>query len=174
MMHKKIVITGPESTGKSLLVKELAEHYNSFYVSEFARKYIDELEQDYQESDLLRIAHGQMLLEDEVASLALGYLFCDTELTVIDIWSQEKYGRTHDWIKEEMGKRAYDLYLLTDVDLEWTYDPQRENEYDRDRLLSLYKKSLESRNINYKLVSGQGDDRLANAIKYIDECFKKN
>jgi len=170
-MLYRIAITGPESTGKSILAKALAKHFNGNVVDEYAREYIDQLGRPYKEGDLLEIAKGQIEKEDEVAKKADGYLFCDTELTVIDIWGQEKFGRSHTWINEQLEKRAYDLYLLCDIDLEWKPDPQRENPYDRVHLLDLYRQSLKERSIKYKLISGQGNERIRNAIKYISEHF---
>lgn len=167
-MLKKIAILGPESTGKSHLAQTLAAYYKTTYVPEYAREYIDKISQPYIESDLLEIAKGQLKTEDELAENAQNFLFCDSELTVIDIWSQEKFGRTHPWISNQLGKRAYDLYLLCDIDLKWTDDPQRENPNDREHLLNLYCESLDKRNIKYYIISGQGEDRINNAIEIID------
>ncbi len=166
-MTIKILITGPESTGKSTLVKALAVHFKAELVSEFARDYIDQLTRSYRESDLLEIAKGQIKLEDENSKTS-SLLFVDTDLTVMHIWSQEKYGRTSDWILQEMKTRTYDLYLVPDIDLEWTYDPQRENPNDRERLMKLYQKSFEERGIKYHLIKGQGEQRIQNAIEIVE------
>ena len=166
-MIKKIAIIGPESTGKSILAQDLAAYFNTIFVSEFARQYIESLDRPYVEEDLLLMAKEQVLLEEEQTLRANKYLFCDTELTVIDIWSQEKYGKTHPWIMTELHKRSYDLYLLLDIDLEWVYDSQRENPDDRDRLLNLYRESLTKRGLKYHLVQGRGDARIENAIKLV-------
>jgi len=171
-MLKKILITGPESTGKSQLTQALARYYHSVYVKEYAREYIAALDRDYMESDLLIMAQKQIELEKQQTLEADDFLFCDTALTVYEIWSREKYGRTHPWIKQEIGRITYDLYLLCDVDLPWVEDPQRENPYDRDRLLSLYQQSFNERNIEYFMVRGKGDSRLKNAIEIIESKFK--
>ena len=171
-MFKRIVITGPESTGKSYLTKALAKHFKGEYVEEFAREYINRMDRPYNENDLLEIAKGQIAKEDEQVKIAQEYLFCDTDLTVIDIWSQEKFGRTDPWIKEQLQKRAYHLYLLCDIDLEWQEDPQRENPNDREYLLNLYRESLEKRNVKYYLISGQGEERINNAVQIIEKQLK--
>jgi len=173
-MLYKIAITGPESTGKSTLAKALAKYFNGNVVDEYAREYIDQLGRPYKEGDLLEIAKGQIEKEDEVTKKADGYLFCDTELTVIDIWSQEKFGRTHSWITEQLLKRAYHLYLLCDIDLKWQEDPQREDPYDREHLLNLYRNSLDNRNIKYDMISGQGEERINNAVQIIEDLFEEN
>lgn len=166
-MAKKILITGPESTGKSSLVKSLAYFFQATYVEEYAREYIKLIKRDYIEEDLLEIAKGQIQREYKALKKTEKLVFFDTDLTVIDIWSREKYGKTHPWILEEMRKRAYDLYLIPDIDLEWTFDPQRENPNDRDRLIKLYQQSFEIRNIPYHMVRGQGEERTQNAIELI-------
>jgi NadR type nicotinamide-nucleotide adenylyltransferase len=171
-MTKKILITGPESTGKSTLTQNLASYYKAPWVEEYARIYLNRLDRKYVKEDLLKIAKGQTRLEDAALEIGSELLFVDTDLTVIDIWSKEKYGRTHQWILEEMQKRAYDLYLIPDVELKWTYDSQRENPQDRDRLMKLYIQSFDKRKITYQLVRGFGDERLQNAIETINRELK--
>lgn len=171
-MLKKVLITGPESTGKSYLTIALAKYFKSQYVMEYAREYIGVLERDYMESDLLKMAQKQVELEEQQTQKSDEFLFCDTALTVFHIWSQEKYGQTHPWIKQQIDRIEYDLYLLCDIDLPWVEDPQRENPHDRDRLLSLYQQSFKERNIEYFMVTGIGDIRLNNAIEIIKRKFK--
>lgn len=168
----KILITGPESTGKSTLVEGLARHFALPFVSEYAREYIDELSRPYEEKDLLEIAKGQLRKEDEMLKKEVPVLLVDTDLTVIDIWSQEKYGRTHPWILEQMQRRAYDLYLITDVDLKWIWDPQREHPHARGRLMKLYQDSFKRRSIPYHIVSGVGEERVKQAIKIVESFLK--
>ncbi len=170
-MLKKIAITGPESTGKSTLSRELAQYFSTNFVPEYARTYLTTINRPYCFDDLLIIAQNQMLHEDEIAEKTTGFLFIDTELTVIDIWSQEKYGKTDSWILDEMQKRTYDLILIPDIDLAWEDDPQRENPQDRERLLGLYQDSFNSRNIKYYMIKGQAQERLTHAIQLIQQHF---
>lgn len=169
----KILITGPESTGKSSLVESLTQYFKAVCVSEFARAYIDQLKRAYDETDLLLIAKGQLRNEDEISAKGHPVIFVDTDLTVIDIWSQEKYGRTHPWILEQMQKRTYDLYLVPDIDLTWTFDPQRENPRDRERLMKLFQDSFNRRQIPYHFVRGEGKERLQEAIEIIEVFLEK-
>lgn len=166
-MPRKIVITGPESTGKSTLAKALADYFKASIVSEYAREYLDQLGRAYQEEDLLKIAQGQVNLEDQIFEASSAMMVIDTDLTVIHIWSEEKFGQTHPWILNEMQKRAYDLYLVPDIDLEWIFDPQRENPYDRDRLMKLYLQLFEERKVKYHVVNGKGEERVQHAIEII-------
>lgn len=172
-MLKKIAILGPESTGKSRLVEELAAFYNTVFVPEFARNYIAGLGKPYNENDLLYIAKKQqesILFYQEKAD---NYLFSDTELIVIKIWSEFKYKRVHPWIINEIEKQDFDLYLLTDIDLEWESDPLREHPNKREQLLNLYTKELHKRKLSYIKISGQGKKRTLNAVKAIDDFFQK-
>ena len=115
-----------------------------------------------------------MKSEDAKASEFSCLLFVDTDLTVLHIWAQEKYGRTSDWVLREMKARNYDLYLMPNIDLKWTYDPQRENPNDRERLMQLYKQSFEEREISYHLVNGEGKQRVQNAIDIVERFLNRN
>jgi NadR type nicotinamide-nucleotide adenylyltransferase len=164
---KRIVLTGPESTGKSALAIELANHFNTVHVPEFARTYISELEQPYSYEDILIIAKGQIDSEMKLMAHANNLLFCDTDLTVTKIWCEFKYGKCHDWILKKMETHTYDIYLLCNIDLPWQNDPQREHPKQREKLFQLYLDEMTSRNLNFGIVSGKRDERLKNAIEII-------
>ena len=89
----KVVVTGPESTGKSWLTKALARHYNIPFVEEYARMYLKQTGGQYQEKDLLEIAEGQAILEDKVSQQNPRFTLCDTGIEVIRVWSEWKYKR---------------------------------------------------------------------------------
>jgi len=166
---RKIAITGPESTGKSWLASGLAAHYQTVFVPEFARGYIDRLQRSYEYEDLLQIAKGQLSAEAEKEKVANGLLFCDTELIVIKIWSLHKYGKCHPFILEQINKQRYDLFLLCDVDLPWQYDEQREHPHLREYFFNWYRKELEDYGFNYLVVSGLGEDRLGSAVEAVEK-----
>lgn len=166
----KIVITGPESSGKTTLAQALAAHYRVPWVAEYARDYLERLTQPYQEADLLRIAQGQVQREDEAARANPPLLICDTSLLVIYVWSHYRYGRCHPWIEEQLVHRPVDRYLLCRPDLPWQPDPQRENPNDRAELFVLYQEALCDK--SYTVVSGQGKARLEVALRSIDRLFK--
>lgn len=167
----RIAVTGPESTGKSSLAQQLAEHFNTAFVEEYAREYINNLDRPYTEDDILAIARRQLLNEEEAAARAGRFLFCDTDLTVCKIWSEVKYKRCHPWIAENTLSHPYPLYLLTDIDLPWEDDPQREHPHMRQYLFDLYKNELDSRGVRYEIVSGAGEERLKCALAYIEKYF---
>ncbi len=166
---KKIVLTGPESTGKTTLAAKLATHFQSRWVPEYARAYIDQLERDYQQSDLLEIAKGQIRQEQLFATPNLPYLFCDSDLITIKIWSDYKYQSTHPWIEQQIQKRSYDLYLLCAPDIPWQPDPQRENPNGRDALFKTYKDTLLALHKNFVEINGSSTQRWQQALNAIQK-----
>ena len=166
----KVVVTGPESSGKTTLARTLAAHYQVPWVEEYARNYIEQLARPYQEADLLRIAQGQTQVEDKAAQNHPPLLICDTSLLVIYVWSHYRYGRCHPWIEDQLAQRPVDHYLLCRPDLPWQPDPQRENPHDRDELFSQYEKMLCEK--SYTIVAGQGSVRLKAATEAINRLLK--
>ena len=164
-MLQKIAITGPESSGKTTLARQLAAHYETAFVPEFARNYLPTLHRDYIETDLLDIAKGQLQLEKEQVAFAKKYLFCDSDMTVIKIWAMEKYQRCDAWILNQNEVNHYDLYLLCAPDIPWESDPLRENSDDRNRLFLLYIKELDMKNAKYIILKGNQQERLQTAIE---------
>ncbi len=160
---KKIAIVGPESTGKSMLAQQLAQLYKTAWVKEYARTYLEKLNRNYTYDDLRIIAKGQMQWEDEQAGKANGLLFCDTNLIVIKVWSDFKYGKTDKEIIAEIKKRKYQTHLLCNIDLPWQNDPLREHPHKREQLFKIYKTELKKFGIGYIEVKGTGDERLKSA-----------
>lgn len=171
-MVKKIAITGPESTGKSNLAKHLADHFQTVFVPEFARDYINNLSRPYNQDDILHIAKNQLQNERNVIDNANRFLFCDTELIVNKIWSLHKYNDCHPWILEQIKNNHYDLFLLCDIDLKWEFDTQREHPHLRQFFFDWYKKELEYYGFPYSIVSGEGEQRIQNAINTINHFFR--
>jgi len=167
----KISITGPESTGKSWLAKRLAEHYSTAWVPEFARTYLEEIGRPYTYEDILYIAQQQQNSE-VIAGQHAGLLFCDTDFCVTSIWCNVKYGQCHPWIETELDKNEYGLYLLCDIDLPWQYDPLREHPEMRRELFGMYHKLLSEKHFNFRIVKGKDEDRLQNAIRFVDEFLE--
>ncbi len=169
---KKIVITGPESSGKSKLAAQLADAFGKVWVPEFARQYLDGLGRPYIADDLLEIARGQVALEDEMAAQANGLLFLDTSLEVVKIWSEFRFGFCHQWTLEQLRLRRPDHYLLCLPDLPWEPDPQRENPNDRDVLLGIYRRELTSLGVPFSEVRGIGEARFDKALNDLKFALK--
>lgn len=168
----KIVITGPESTGKSTLAAQLALHFNATLVAEFARNYLTHLNRPYCQADLIEITKGQLKLEKEAIIQNSELIICDTSIEVIKIWSEVKYGNCDSFIITELYNNLPTLYLLMAPDLPWQPDPLRENPNDRDILFKLYKNELISSKIPFIKVSGGGNERLKIAIKVIENKLR--
>lgn len=170
-MIKRIAITGPESTGKSILARQLADHYKTVWVPEFAREYIGNLNRPYFAEDILIIAKEQLQRENLLAQNANKFLFCDTELIVTKIWIEHAFKSCPEWIVENLIKHKYDLYLLTNIDIPWEKDPQREHPHLREYFFGLYLKNLKSRTLPFNIISGLKEERLMNSIRIIDKMF---
>ncbi|MDO6437876.1 ATP-binding protein [Cyclobacterium sp. 1_MG-2023] len=171
-MHK-IVIIGPESTGKSTLSRQLASHYNEPWVREYAREYIDGLDRPYTYADLLAIAKGQVKLEEDLAKKAESKLFCDTDLRVVKVWSEHKFRQTHEWIKKQIDSREYALYLLTSIDIPWKDDPQREHADPamRAHFMQVYENEVRTSGLPWKTIRGGEEARLRAAIDFIEKSL---
>jgi len=164
---KKIVIIGPESTGKTTMAQQLAAYFQSPMVKEYARTHIDQLGRPYQQRDLLEIARGQIKNEDQFRDSSVPYLFCDTDLRVIKIWSKYRFGNVHPWILEQIRTRTYHAYLLMDIDLPWEPDPQREHPKNRQELFDLYRAELKLAEVPFTIISGEKKERSKKAIDFI-------
>lgn len=172
-MLKKVVIMGPESTGKSTLAQQLAAHFNCLWVEEYAREYLENLGRSYEYDDLLKIAQGQIALEDRIAAQSDTLLICDTDLHVIQVWSVHKYGKVDEWIKQQIELRYYDLYLLTDIDIPWEDDPLREHPDPKMRrhFFEVYQQLLEKSPTSFNIISGSTEERLESAIRSVGGLF---
>ncbi len=169
---KKVAIIGPECTGKSDMSKFLADHFNTVWIPEYARGYINNLVRPYQQQDLLTIAHGQLRLEDEWMRDANRVLICDTNLYVIKVWSEFKFGSCHQEILDNIASRKYDLYLLTYVDVPWEEDPQREHPDQREKLYTLYLNEMKNQPVPFVEIRGEREQRRKLAVDAIEKILK--
>ena len=170
-MSKRILITGPECSGKTTLCKELARFYAAPWVQEYSRRYLTTIGRDYEEHDLLIIARNQVKEEEEAAAEGHPFIFLDTSLLVMKVWSEYKFGKCHPWIEEQWQKAHYDVILLCKPDIEWEFDPLRESPRFRDQLYQAYKKYLNESFKKHKVISGLGNPRLEKAISYVQKSL---
>jgi NadR type nicotinamide-nucleotide adenylyltransferase len=184
-MLKKIVIIGPESTGKSTLCQQLATHYETTWCPEFAREYLLTNGTNYEFDDLLTIAKGQLALEDEYTATlerqSLSFLeegghiplFIDTDMYVMKVWCEFVFGKCHRFVLDEIVKRNYDLYLLCNVDLPWVKDELREypDLVSRKKLYHMYKDIMVNQSVPWVDISGNHEVRLQKAIRAVDELL---
>jgi|TARA_B110000495_G_C22769888_1_gene450567 NadR type nicotinamide-nucleotide adenylyltransferase len=168
---KKVVITGPESSGKSTLSKHLSESLFTPHAREYAREYIASLDRAYTKDDLTQIAKGQMHLEEDILCQTPSYLICDTDLLTIKIWSEYKFGSCDLEIINLLMANLPDLYLLASPDFPWEDDSQRESPDNRDRLFSIYKAEIIKLGIPYVILSGSESKRLERAMEIFSNYF---
>lgn len=166
---RRVAIVGPECTGKTDLARFLASHYQTTWVPEFARTYLETLNRPYIKDDLTTIAAGQVQLENSLAGQANRFLFCDTNLVVIKIWSEFKYKALDSVILTLMQQQKYDLHLLTDIDLPWEDDPLREHPHQRQELFNLYEAELKNTKTKFTLIRGDYASRRAAAVRAVEE-----
>lgn len=168
---RKIVIIGPESTGKSTLCEQLAAHYQTVWCPEYAREYLLENGAHYTYNQLLDIAKGQLALEDQLAESANQHYFIDTNMYVMKVWCEVVFENCHNWILNQIAQRSYDLYLLCNTDLPWEYDVLREypDIAMREKLYKMYKDLLVHDGTTWAEVSGNEEERLQTAIRHIDD-----
>ncbi len=186
-MIKKIVAIGPESTGKSTLCQQLAKHFNTIWCPEYAREYLNQNGVKYGYKDLIKIAQGQLIIEDyceeevnsqwsmvnskEQINLELitnhsQLLFIDTNMYVMKVWYEYVFKKCEQFVLDEIAKRKYDLYLLCNIDLPWAFDEMREypDEQPRMELYKMYKDILINQSTPWVEISGGYNERLQTAI----------
>jgi NadR type nicotinamide-nucleotide adenylyltransferase len=171
---KKVVVIGPECTGKSELSEFLANHFKTEWVPEYARGYLDNLVRPYVQHDLTTIAHGQLRLEDKSMLHANKVMICDTNLYVIKVWSEFKYGNCDPEILKLISERKYDLYLLTYIDIPWLADPLREHPDKRQQLHEIYLKEMKNQSVPFVEITGDRTMRQQTAINAVTNLLTNN
>ncbi|MEM5563659.1 ATP-binding protein [Psychroserpens sp. AS72] len=172
----KVVLFGPESTGKTTLSKQLARHYNSVWAPEYAREYLQDKWNNERKTcepkDLLPIAIGQMKLENALAKKTDSVLICDTDLLETKVYSETYYSGICDPILEKYAlENKYDLYFLTYIDTPWEADDLRDKPEERLSMFQIFKETLIKYNIPYVLLKGDKKTRLETAVKHIDKLL---
>ncbi len=173
----KVVLFGPESTGKTTLSEQLARHYNTVWVPEYARRYLQEKWNNERKTcepkDLLPIAEGQMWLENKLTPKATQVLICDTDLLETKVYSEAYYVGSCDPILEKYAlQNTYDLYFLTYIDVPWEKDDLRDKPNAREEMFLYFKHTLEKYNRPYVLLKGGKKERLQEAVKHIDSLLE--
>ncbi|MGH2648372.1 MAG: AAA family ATPase [Ginsengibacter sp.] len=176
---KKFVIIGPESTGKSTLCSQLAGHFNTLWVPEYAREYLEKNGTSYTYDNLLTIAKGQIGLEESLfikcATINPQLLFIDTDMYVMKVWCEYVFNKCHNWILNRIAERKYDGYLLCNTDLPWVKDNLREypDVEPRNKLYHFYKDMLVNQAIPWIDISGNYKERFESAKNFIDKIVDR-
>ena len=169
-MPRKLILIGPESTGKTTLSIYLAKLYNFDLITEYSRIHLSKKSNSYNYEDLKKIAIKQNQIEKDSSSEKM---IIDTDLLTIKIWSEFKYGSCDAEIEKIISNydRKKRYYLLLKDDIKWEYDPMRENKNNRSEIFSLHKNLLEKKGFDYSIISGTANNRINNAIKVVEERF---
>ncbi|MDT7831041.1 ATP-binding protein [Flavobacteriaceae bacterium S356] len=173
----KVVLFGPESTGKTTLSDQLARHYDTVWVEEYARPYLQKVwnqeRRTCEPKDIMPIAYGQIALENRLAKRADRVLICDTDLLETKVYSEEYYGGFVDPLLAEAAQQnSYDLYFLTYIDTPWVADDLRDRPEQRLEMFNAFKNALEKSNRPYILLKGDKETRLKIAVEAIDAILK--
>ncbi|OAB80001.1 AAA family ATPase [Cochleicola gelatinilyticus] len=174
----KFVLFGPESTGKTTLAKQLAAHYNTRWVPEYMREYLqkkwDVSKKKCEREDLLPIAYGQMHWENELSEKTSDLLFCDTNLLELKVYSEYYYnGFCPSEIEEFALKNEYTHYFLTYIDTKWVFDDLRDRPDDREKMFCIFENELTNQKLPFSILKGTQEERFTNAVRLIDEKTRK-
>ncbi|MCD8399224.1 AAA family ATPase [Tenacibaculum finnmarkense] len=172
----KVVLFGPESTGKTTLSGQLARHYNTVWTPEFAREYLQDKWNNErkicEQKDIIPIAEGQIKLENELSKKADEILICDTDLLETKVYSEEYYGGFVDANLDEAAiKNTYDIYFLTYIDTPWEADDLRDKPGERLEMFTAFENTLIKYKRPYVLLKGDKETRLKKAVAIIDELL---
>jgi len=173
----KVVMFGPESTGKTTLSRQLARYYNSVWVPEYAREYLQDKWNNERKTcepkDLLPIAKGQIKLENKLAKKTNTVLICDTDLLETKVYSEAYYLGTCDPILEKYAlENTYNLYFLTYIDTPWEADDLRDKPEQREAMFNAFENALIEHSRPYVILKGNKKERLQKAVKHIDKLLK--
>lgn len=173
----RIVLYGPESTGKTTLAKQLAQHYNTKWVPEYMRVYLENKtlvpgDEIVTYEDLSLIAKGQMQTENELVEKAEQFLFCDTNLLELQVYAEYYFNKSPELISKYAKKNSYNLYILTYIDTPWVPDGLRDRPNDRKKMFDRFEQKLKENKLPYIIVKGNEQERLEFVVSHLDKTFK--
>jgi len=172
---KRVVICGPESTGKSTLTVKLASYFNTNYVSEYARDYLqikwDDKKEVCNQEDLIKIARGQVELENTNITNSNKLIFCDTNILTTIAWSKTHYdGFCDPWLVRQSKLLKYDYYLILNIDTPWIKDDLRDRPAERLEMFKAHKLELDILNVRFDIITGQNfKKRFNTAVDLINK-----
>ncbi|MFP4058954.1 MAG: AAA family ATPase [Bacteroidota bacterium] len=169
----RIVLTGPESTGKTSLAQYLSEYYGGIYIPEFARSYIGQLQRAYTFEDVNHISRIQEMQVKETLAMNEKIFFIDTYLIISKIWFEVVFHCCPVWIDKAIRKSKIDLFLLCNTDIPWYPDAVRENGGEkREQLFSMYREELDRYGFNYEIIKGENNERREAAVEAVYKNLK--
>jgi NadR type nicotinamide-nucleotide adenylyltransferase len=164
----RVAIVGAESSGKSTLAAALASHFETLWVPEYLREFVETEGRVPRESDQYPIARTQMERENAAAERASRFLFCDTTPLMTAIYSRFYWGRVDQELAELDRTHDYAFTLVTAPDSPWVPDGlQRESEEVRQTIHEQVVRTLDARAIPFMLVTGSLPQRMLQADRFI-------
>jgi nicotinamide riboside kinase len=165
----RVVVTGPESTGKTKISDYLAMHFNALWVPEFARYYISSLRDKYTYADVETIARQQVNDYHRYSAVQGQMIIFDTWLIITKVWFQTVYNKYPVWIDEKISSLPVDLYLLCAPDIPWEPDDVRENGGEtRMVLFDRYLEEIKKTGAVYHIIRGSGQERFDSAVNALN------
>ncbi len=173
----KVVLFGPESTGKSTIAEKLAAHFDTVWVQEYMREYLqrkwDLTQKTCVPHDLMIIARGQIKRENELSEIANKVLICDTDLLQLKVYSEAYYNGYCNPILHKLAlKNWYDHYFLTNIDVPWVQDDLRDKPHDRVGMFRKFHHTLLKTNRPFTILKGDEEERFGTAVEKINELLK--
>jgi NadR type nicotinamide-nucleotide adenylyltransferase len=171
---RRIVVTGPESTGKTALAAELAARCDTPLIAEAARSYAGQAGLEGRaltSADVEPIARLAIEQQERALSTAPPLVVFDTDLISTVVYARHYYGACPIWIEVEARERRGDLYLLCDVDLPWIADGVRDRPEGRRELYGLFRDALIEFGCTVAPIDGTGAARLDAALAAVDESM---
>ncbi len=155
----RVCVTGPESTGKTTLARQLAEYAGTEWVPEASRTYAERKERALHASDVTPIACEHVALAELGAMRARAHgaplLLLDTDLLSTVVYARHYYGVVPSWIARAERARRAELYLLCDVDVPWVPDGVRDRPADRQAMFALFRRALQRRRAMTVVIRGE-------------------
>lgn len=163
-MTRRVVLTGPEATGKTTLAKALARHFRAPWLPESARVYAEQVKRELTAADAELIAQRAVDAEDAELAKDPPLLLLDTDLISTVVYVRHYYGPCPQWIEAAARERRGDLYLLCAPDLAWTADGVRDRPEQRQELFGLFERAMREFDCVSIDVSGAGVARERAAL----------
>jgi len=167
---KVLVLTGPESSGKSWLSGEIHANFGGILVGEYVRHFIDHEHRLPCYDDITAIANGQLSWEDEARARQPSLLILDTHLLSNILWSRTLFGDCPSWIEEVLRARRYDLHLLLSPEnVAWHDDGQRCQPQltQRQEFFQASRRWLEMHNQPFQVLDGDWQQRKDAAFEAV-------
>ena len=173
---KILVLTGPESSGKSWLSGLLKEHFGAVVVDEYVRHFIEQEKRDTTYADITPIARGQLAWEDHARAQKPNLLVLDTHLLSNILWSKTLFGQVPDWIEPALLARHYDLHLLLSPEgVPWFDDGMRcqPDLNERQTFYSAAKCWLEAHRKPFLSIGGSWQQRQQSAFHAVSQLLNR-